>query len=116
MFRHVRRRPSPGSAPFVRPHDAEEAFPRKDLIADSGKPIRVSMLGRPGCHLCDRVRTGLEQVTAQTAELFIEASIDDHPDLLSRYGEWIPVIFLDGQQFDYYQLDVPRLVEALTKR
>lgn len=116
MFRHARRQPLEGSAPFVRPHEAAMAFAEKDLIDQDGHQIRITVLDRPNCHLCARVEKTLEAVRQETGEGFRRANVDDYPELVSKYGEWIPVIFLDGRRFDYYQLDGARLISALTAR
>ncbi|MCH8613872.1 glutaredoxin family protein [Arsenicicoccus dermatophilus] len=71
------------------------------------------LLGRDGCHLCDGARGVIEPVVAETGDTFAEVSIDDHPELLERYAEQIPVTFVDGRQHDYWRVDAARLRRAL---
>ena len=74
---------------------------------------RVRLLTRPGCHLCDDARTVVEAVCAELGERYDEVSIDDDPELTRRYGEEIPVTFVDGRQHDYWRVDPVRLRRAL---
>jgi hypothetical protein len=70
---------------------------------------RVLLFGKPGCHLCDEARAVVESVCADLGESFDEVSILDDPDLLSRYGEQIPVTLVDGRPHDFWRVDADRL-------
>ena len=74
---------------------------------------RVTLYSRPGCHLCDQARAVIETVCADLGESYAEVSIDDDPDLQARFGEEIPVTFVDGRQHDFWRVDERRLREAL---
>lgn len=73
----------------------------------------ILLLGKPGCHLCDDARAVIERVAGDLGVPWTERSILDDPDLLEKYGEWIPVTFVDGRQHDYYRVDEARLRRAL---
>ena len=75
---------------------------------------RVLLYSKPGCHLCDDARGVVEQVCAELGEPFDEVDITTSPDLVARYGEEIPVTFVDGRQHDYWRVDPVRLRAALT--
>jgi hypothetical protein len=75
---------------------------------------RVVLYGRPACHLCDDARAVIEAVCAELGESYVEHSIDDDPELLCRFGEEIPVTFVDGRQHDFWRVDAARLRAALT--
>lgn len=77
-----------------------------------GQP-RVRLYSRPGCHLCDDARTVIAQVCAELGESFDEVSIDDDPQLRERFGEEIPVTFVDGRQHDFWRVSADRLRAAL---
>ncbi|QNN51254.1 glutaredoxin family protein [Nocardioides mesophilus] len=79
----------------------------------SGRPARVLLYSRPGCHLCDDARTVVEQVCAELGERFEEVDITTSPDLQDRFGEEIPVTFVDGRQHDFWRVDPARLRAAL---
>lgn len=74
---------------------------------------RVTLYSRPGCHLCDDAREVVARVCADLGEEYDEVSIDDDPQLLERFGEEIPVTFVDGRQHDFWRVDEQRLRTAL---
>lgn len=78
-----------------------------------GRQARVTLVGRPRCHLCDVARSVIEQVCAELDVGWTEVSIDDDPVLRERYAEMIPVTLLDGRQHDYWRVDPIRLRSAL---
>jgi hypothetical protein len=75
--------------------------------------VRVVLLSRPGCHLCDDVRPVLERVCAEVGATWAEVDITSDPDLLDAYWEQIPVTFVDGAQHDFWRVDEARLRAAL---
>ncbi|GAA3615507.1 hypothetical protein GCM10022223_34690 [Kineosporia mesophila] len=77
---------------------------------------RITLIGKPGCHLCDDARIVVEKVSIETGAGWKEISISDHPDLAARYAEQIPVVLVDGAQHDYWRVDEQRLRTALTRR
>ena len=81
----------------------------------AGTPARVTLIGKPDCHLCDRAREVVARVTAELGERFEELSILDDPDLAERYWEQIPVTLVDGEQHDFWRVSEDRLRAALTR-
>ena len=77
-----------------------------------GEP-RITLLSKPGCHLCDEARVVIERVAADLGVGWAERSIEDDPSLKERYWEQIPVTFVDGRQHDYWRVDEARLRAAL---
>lgn len=76
-------------------------------------PSRVTLIGRPGCHLCDDARAVVAAVCAQTGDTWSELSIEDDPVLADEYAESIPVILVDDRQHDFWRVDPERLRQAL---
>jgi glutaredoxin len=74
---------------------------------------RVVVYGKPGCHLCDDAYAIVERVCAETGATWTSVNIQDNVDLMARYGEQIPVTFVDGRQHDYWRVDPDRLRVAL---
>lgn len=84
-----------------------------------GVPVtaRVLLYTKPGCHLCDDARTVVGEVCAERGESFEEVDITAGPDaeaLTRRFGEEIPVTFVDGRQHDFWRVDPVRLRAALS--
>jgi glutaredoxin len=60
---------------------------------------RITLYGRPGCHLCDGARSVLQRI----GEPFDEFDIEADDALLKRYLERIPVVALDGEElYDFF--------------
>ena len=76
---------------------------------------RVILYTRPGCHLCEDAREVIERVCADLGETYAEISIDTDPDLAARFGEEIPVTFVDGRQHDFWRVSEQRLRSALLR-
>lgn len=76
-------------------------------------PTRITLYSRPGCHLCEVALEVIERVGADLGVGWEEIDIDSDPDLLDRFGEEIPVTFVDGLQHDYWRVDEARLRTAL---
>jgi glutaredoxin len=77
---------------------------------------RVTLYGKPGCHLCEDARAVVEQVCGELGETFEEVDITSGPgaeQLTRAYGEEIPVTFVDGRQHDFWRVDPARLRAAL---
>ncbi len=74
---------------------------------------RVTLYGKPGCHLCDDARVVIARVCADLGVGFDEVDISTSTDLMSEYGEQIPVTFVDGRQHDFWRVDESRLRRAL---
>lgn len=74
---------------------------------------RVTLVGRPGCHLCDDARAVVAQVTAELGESYEELSTLDDPALHERYWEQIPVVLVDGAPHDFWRVSPDRLRAAL---
>ena len=77
---------------------------------------RITLIGKPGCHLCDDARVVVERVAADTGAGWRELSILDDDRLREQYAELIPVVLVDGEQHDFYRVDESRLRAALQGR
>ena len=77
---------------------------------------RVTLYGKPGCHLCDDARAVVQAVCAELGVGWTEIDITVDPELFETYGEQIPVTFVDGRQHDFWRVDPARLRKALAGR
>ena len=80
----------------------------------SRPPVRVTLLGRAGCHLCDTAREVVDRVTADLGVGWEERSVDTDPVLLEQWADQVPVTLVDGRQHDYWRVDEARLRAALS--
>jgi glutaredoxin len=77
---------------------------------------RVVVYGKPGCHLCEDAERVVAAVCAQAGEGWRSVDISGDADLMARYGEQIPVTFVDGAQHDFWRVDPARLASALAAK
>lgn len=75
---------------------------------------RITLITKPGCHLCDDARAVVEKVAAETGAEVEEINMLEQPDLVAKYAEQIPVTLVDGKQHDYWRVDEDRLRRAVT--
>jgi hypothetical protein len=74
----------------------------------------VTLVSKPGCHLCDAARDIVTAVVAETPGTeFVEASIADDPELYDRFVEEIPVVLINGAVHNIWRVDADRLRGAL---
>jgi hypothetical protein len=78
------------------------------------RPARITLIGKPGCHLCDEAREVVAAVAAEVGVGWEERSILDDPALRERYAEQIPVTLVDGRPHDFWRVSADRLRAALT--
>lgn len=76
---------------------------------------RLTLLSRPGCHLCDDVRLVLQRVAAELGVPLEERDISRSETDLREYGERIPVTLVDGREHDFWRVDESRLRAALNR-
>ena len=75
----------------------------------------ITLLSRPGCHLCDSAREVIEKVAADLGVPWTERDITASEKDLADYGDMIPVTFIDGVQHDFWRVDEARLRRALER-
>lgn len=93
--------------------------------------IALTLLTKPGCHLCDDARAVVDRVVSEVRRERVteasdpvteasdpvitvtESSILDDPNLTERYAEEIPVLLIDGVVHNIWRIDPERLRAAL---
>ena len=70
---------------------------------------RLTLLSKPGCHLCDEARDVLARVAHDLAVPWEEVDVTADDALFVEYGDRIPVVLLDGTEHGYWSIDEPRL-------
>jgi Glutaredoxin-like domain (DUF836) len=74
----------------------------------------VTLLSRPGCHLCEDARAVIERVAGDLGVPWQERDITGSADDMRAYGDMIPVTLIDGVQHDFWRVSEERLRAALT--
>ena len=82
--------------------------------------IQLTLIGKPGCHLCDEARDAIDGVLLEfrhknpnTDVTVEELNILDDEALRLKYAEEIPVLLIDGKMHNYWRIDDERLMRAL---
>jgi len=75
---------------------------------------RVTLIGKPACHLCDDAKVIIQRVCDELNVGWVELSIEDDPALASKYFELIPVTLIDGKPHDQWRVNEDRLRKALS--
>jgi glutaredoxin len=75
----------------------------------------ITLLSRPGCHLCDEARSVIARVAADLGVPWEERDITRSDSDLGEYWEQIPVTLIDGVQHDFWHVSEERLRAALSR-
>ena len=74
---------------------------------------RLVLYSRVDCCLCDEMKTVIRQVAERTPIEIEEIDIDSSADLKQKYGEEVPVLFINGRKAFKYQVTVRQLAARL---
>jgi glutaredoxin len=85
-------------------------------VSSPPAPIRIDLLGRPGCHLCDDARVVVTRVADELGVRWAERDITvASPQEQADYWDKIPVAFVDGVVIDFWRINESRLRAALAR-
>jgi hypothetical protein len=76
----------------------------------------LTVLGSPGCHLCEEAIAQLRRLQGELGFELRELDISAEESLHRAYFDRIPVICLDGEELCEYFLDETLLRERLESR
>ena len=74
---------------------------------------KVLIYSRTGCHLCE---IAIDQINSVRNEKNFQVEIkliDGSYELEEKYGEQVPVIFIDEKIHDYWRVDLKRFTKAI---
>jgi len=86
--------------------------------------VNLTLIGKPGCHLCDDARLVVNTVIAEfkSAHTGVNASVQvqlneknilEDEALFAKYSEEIPVLLVNDKVHNYWRIDPVRLRDAL---
>jgi glutaredoxin len=79
----------------------------------TSSPHVITLLTRPGCHLCDVAREVIARVAGDLGVPWEERDITRSGSELREYADKIPVTLIDGVQHDFWHVSEERLRAAL---
>jgi hypothetical protein len=92
-------------------------FRRTGRRTEKGVPRErlVTLIGKPGCHLCDDAQDVIEKVCADLGVPWEKKDITQDEELHRLYWEQIPVVLVDGAQHTFWRVNEDRLRRALAE-
>ncbi len=85
-----------------------------DGVADA-TVARLTLITRPGCHLCDVAKEALARVAEQTGTGWTVRDVEEDVELEREDGDRVPVILLDGKEHGYWRVEEDRLLRDLAR-
>ena len=87
------------------------------------KLISLTLLTKPGCHLCEEAKKAIELVLFEFSKEnsdvvqieLTELNILEDEALRNQYSEEIPVLQINGATHAYWRIDSERLIAALNE-
>ncbi|MEY5017485.1 MAG: hypothetical protein RL431_534 [Actinomycetota bacterium] len=77
-------------------------------------PVTVELIDRPGCHLCDDVRSVLAAVLPEFPNaVLVEIDVDSDAQLREQFTNDVPVLRINGELHSRWRTTEPALREAL---
>ncbi|MDK8762269.1 glutaredoxin family protein [Corynebacterium sp. MSK218] len=73
----------------------------------------VELMVRTTCGSCERVREQITPVVQQAGDELIVRVVDEDPELAMEYGDRVPVVVIDGEEFSCWEVDNEELAQAL---
>jgi len=59
--------------------------------------VQIVMYTRKGCHLCEDAWQTLEEARRAYGFGLEAVDVDSSADLVARYGDWVPVVTVNGK-------------------
>ena len=80
----------------------------------------VTLIAKPGCHLCDDARAVVDRVLGEldrdgVGVRMVERNILEEPELAARYADDIPVVLVDERMHGKWRIDADALRDDLLR-
>lgn len=73
----------------------------------------VELMVRSNCGSCERVARQIEPVLAQAGIPLKVCNVDEKLQLQAEFGDRVPVVVIDGEEFACWEVDNDELANAL---
>ena len=77
--------------------------------------MKLTLLVRDYCHLCDDMRADLQPLVAAARATLELIDVDDDPVLEARWGDKVPVLLAGDQELCHHRLDRAALARWLAR-
>ena len=75
--------------------------------------IRLTLLSRPGCHLCEELRSRVDALLGDRPREWEVVDVDSDPALARAWGDSIPILYVNGRLFAKTRLPIAPKVRLL---
>ena len=75
----------------------------------------VTIYSRSGCHLCDVAQEVIESFKEEFDFEVKKILIDGDAELEKKYGEEVPVIFINDKPHDFFRVNPERFRDVMKK-
>lgn len=73
----------------------------------------VELMVRATCGSCARVREQITPIVEQAGAEFVVRDVDGNRELSVEYGDRVPVVVIDGEEFACWEVDSGELAAEL---
>jgi glutaredoxin len=70
---------------------------------------RITVLSKPGCHLCADACSTVGRIAGELGVTWTERDISDDAQLMAQWAEYVPVLLVDGEVHGWFRVDEARL-------
>lgn len=74
----------------------------------------VELMVRSTCGSCQRVAAQIAPVVAEHGAQLVLRDVDADPELAAEYGDRVPVVVIDGEEFACWEVDNDDLAAELS--
>jgi glutaredoxin len=77
---------------------------------------KLTLYSRKDCCLCDEMKAVVRQVAETIPVEMAEIDVDSSAELQAKYGNEVPVLFIDERKAFKYRVTVSALMKRLTRK
>ena len=76
---------------------------------------KLTLYTRKDCCLCDEMKTVIHDVAETTAVELTEIDVDSSAELQEKFGDQVPLLFIDGRKAFKYRMSKRQLAKKLAR-
>lgn len=80
-----------------------------------GAVAEVELMVRATCGSCERVAAQIAPVVEEAGARLTLIDVDAHPGLAIEFGDRVPVVVIDGEEFACWEVDNDELASELAR-
>ena len=77
--------------------------------------VGITLYTRKECCLCEEMKGVVVPIAQETGASVEEVDVDASPDLQQKYGDEVPVLFINGRKAFKYRVGAKELKDKITK-